>query len=202
MFGQLFEGVLLFLVILNPFLLSVYLLELIEKLSFSDFAKVLVRASGISLVVFTLFAISGDAIFDNVLHVRFAAFQVFGGVIFTLIALQYLLQGSSAIAALRGDAAHLAGAVAMPFMIGPGTISASVVIGARGTPLTATLALILALVVAVTIVLVLKFIHDRVRARRAELIRRYVEITGRVGALLIGTIAVEMIFQGIERWHG
>jgi small neutral amino acid transporter SnatA (MarC family) len=32
------------------------------------------------------------------------------------------------------------------------------------------------------------------------LVERYVDLCGRLSALVIGTIAVEMIFQGIEGW--
>lgn len=40
---------------------------------------------------------------------------------------------------LRGKAEHLAGSVAMPFMIGPGTVNASVIIGTKHNLLDASL---------------------------------------------------------------
>jgi multiple antibiotic resistance protein len=45
-----------------------------------------------------------------------------------------------------------------------------------------------------------KVLHDWVKERNEALVERYVEIAGRVSALLIGTIAVEMMFKGVESW--
>jgi len=49
-------------------------------------------------------------------------------------------------------------------------------------------------------VLLLKALHDLVRARDERLVERYVEIVGRISALVIGTIAIEMVLQGIDSW--
>jgi hypothetical protein len=42
--------------------------------------------------------------------------------------------------------------------------------------------------------------HDYVSQRRARLVERYIDLCGRVSSLVVGTIAVEMIFQGTEGW--
>ena len=101
---------------------------------------------------------------------------------------------------VRGNPEHLAGSIAMPFMIGPGTVSASVVVGAR-LPMTGAIAVILA-TLALTVVLVtaLKVLHDYLKENNARLIDRYVEVVGRLSALLIGTFAVDMIFEGMGTW--
>lgn len=43
--------------------------------------------------------------------------------------LSLCFQGADTIGEMRGAPEHLAGTIAMPFMIGPGTISAAVVTG-------------------------------------------------------------------------
>lgn len=101
---------------------------------------------------------------------------------------------------LRGDPRSLAGSLAMPFMIGPGTVSASVVTGAQLPIFAAIGAIGVALFISLALLLTFKAIHDVVKERNAELVDRYVEIAGRVSALVIGTIAVEMIFQGLDLW--
>ena len=193
------SGILLF-VLLNPFLLSIYLLDLIQELDLRRFVRVLVRGSAISGVVFVAFGWAGDAIFSRVLQVRFCAFQVFGGIVFLVIAVRFILVGSQAIKSLRGSAEHLAGSIAMPFMIGPGTVSASVLAGTRLPVLMAALAILSALSLTVLTVVVLKALHDFVRRQNERLVERYVEIVGRVSALVIGTIAIEMILQGVDSW--
>lgn len=190
----------LLLVLLNPFLVVVYLVDVIQKLDFKTFIKVLIRAGLISIIVFCCFAVLGDAIFSDIVHAQFASFQIFGGVVFLLIAVQFVFRGPTAIEILRGESEHLAGAIAMPVLIGPGTISASVVIGKRHDVLPACLAIVAAVLVSLIIMALLKGMHDYVRPRREPLIQRYIEIVGRITALIVGTISVEMIMQGIKAW--
>ncbi len=193
-------SLLLFLALLNPFMMSVYLLDLITDLPRALFVRVLARAALISGGVFALFAWSGDAIFSDVLQVRFASFQIFGGVVFLLIGLRLVLTGADAMRAMRGPPQHIAGSIAMPFMIGPGTVSASVVVGARLPVLHAIAVIAAALAVTVALVAAIKVAHDALRERNAQLVNRYMEIVGRISALLIGTFAVDMIFEGLGTW--
>ncbi len=192
------ESAVFLIVLLNPFLLSIYLLDLIEKLSFVQLGKVLFRASLISGTVFCAFAWSGDALLTRLLHVRFASFMLFGGLVFLLIGVRFVLLGGEAIRSLRGPAEHVAGSIAMPFMIGPGTVSASVIAGTRLPLVLAILSVLIALGVTSGAVLGFKVVHDVVKQRNEKLIERYVDVVGRLSALVIGTIAVEMILQGFE----
>lgn len=190
----------LFFALLNPFLLSIYLLDLISDLDTRTFYRVLFRASLISGSVFWLFAWGGEAIFTQYLQVRFASFQLFGGVIFLLIGVRFVFSGVDAIRSTRGAPEHLAGSIAMPFLIGPGTVSAAVVIGSRhGAPLSG-LVIFGTLALTMTLVVALKVVHDYVKGRNARLIDRYMEVVGRISALLIGTIAIEMIMVGGGSW--
>jgi small neutral amino acid transporter SnatA (MarC family) len=193
-------SLLLFLALLNPFMMSVYLLDLITDLPRALFVRVLTRGALISGAVFALFAWSGDAIFSDVLQVRFASFQIFGGIVFLLIGARLVLTGADAMRAMRGQPEHIAGSIAMPFMIGPGTVSASVVVGARLPVLHAIAIIAAALAVTVALVAAIKLAHDALKERNAQLINRYMEIVGRVSALLIGTFAVDMIFEGLGTW--
>jgi small neutral amino acid transporter SnatA (MarC family) len=131
---ELIESGSLLLALLNPFLLVVYLTDLIKKLDRPQFQRVLIRAGLIAGAVFCSFSVLGDAIFSSVLHAEFASFQIFGGLIFVLIGIQFVFRGPTSIEVLRGESAHIAGAIAMPVLIGPGTISASVIIGRRFEP--------------------------------------------------------------------
>jgi small neutral amino acid transporter SnatA (MarC family) len=192
---------LLLFALLNPFLMSVYLLDLIEDLDARTFASVLSRASAIAGAVFVLVAWGGEAFFTDVLQVSFASFQVFGGLIFVFISARMLFVGPDAIRGMRGEAEHLAGSVAMPFMVGPGTLSASVVVGESLDFGPATLSIVLVLFSSFVLLVLFKAIHDRVRRRHARLIERYSDVVGRLSALFMGTIAVEMILVGLSRWQ-
>ncbi|NQU36275.1 MAG: MarC family protein [Actinobacteria bacterium] len=190
----------LLLALLNPFLLVVYLTDMISKLDASQFRRILARAGLISGVVFCCFAILGDVIFSRLVHADFASFQIFGGIVFVIIGLQFVFRGPAAIEILRGESAHIAGAVAMPVLIGPATISACVVIGKRHEPLAACIVVFGAVALSLLMVILLKAVHDYVRPRNESLVERYIEIAGRITALYVGTVAVEMIMQGISGW--
>jgi len=190
----------LFLVLFNPFLMSIYLLDLIQELDRATFLRVLVRATLISGTVFVLFARGGEAIFTDLLQVEFSSFLIFGGVVIFLIALQMMFTGSDAIRRMRGgNPAHLSGSIAMPFMIGPGTISASVLSGKLLTWPLAVTAIALSLLLTVGMLMLLKLGFDSIKVRNADLLERYIDITGRAGALLTGTIGVQMIMQGMRQ---
>jgi small neutral amino acid transporter SnatA (MarC family) len=194
------KSIALLLVLLNPFLVIVYLIDVVEKLNAPSFRRVLMRAGLIASVVFCCFAVLGDAVFSSVIQADFASFQIFGGIVFLLIGLQFVFRGPTAIEILRGESEYLAGAIAMPVLIGPGTISACVIVGERHDALTACLAVIVAVFASTGIMVMLKATHDLVRPRREPLIQRYIEIAGRITALVVGTISVEMIMQGLQAW--
>lgn len=186
--------------LLNPFLVVVYLIDVMQKMERRTFRHVLLRAGAISIVVFYFFAILGDTVFSEIMQVEFASFQIFGGIIFLLIGLQFVFRGPQAIEILRGESEHLAGAIAMPVLIGPGTISVSVIIGKRLDPLMAGISIFSAISISIVIILLLKSLHDIVRTRHERLIQRYIEIAGRITALYVGTVSIEMIMQGIRTW--
>lgn len=193
-----FQSVTLLLVLLNPFLLSIYLIDFIQKLSFTQFAQVLMQGTSISCCVFVLFAWLGDAIFQDILQVRFASFLIFGGIVFLIIGIRFVFRGSEALRSLRGNPQEEAGVIAMPYMIGPGTVSASILAGSRLTKWMASLSILTALTLTVIGIFVFKGLHDYVKKRDEKLVERYIDVVGRVMALVIGTLSIEMIVQGIE----
>lgn len=191
---------LLMLILLNPFLLVLYLLDLIEDLDHRSFCLVLLRAGAISVGAFLSFLVLGDAVFSTLLQARFASFQIFGGIVFLLIGIRFVFAGTQAFHGLRGDPKHVAGSVAMPIMIGPGTLGASIIAGQRLGVGLGSLAVLVAVLVSVGTIMVLKALHDYVKPRHEELIQRYVEVAGRVAALVIGTFSIEMIMRGVKAW--
>ena len=184
-------------VLLNPFLISIYLISLIRELSLKEFLAVMLRAHIISSIVFVLFAIYGEKIFDNIFHVRFGAFLIFGGIIFLWIGIQSVFTGKFVLVETSGNPEHIAGAIAMPFMIAPGTISASVLIGSTLPAPSAAIAVVTAIFLSFVSIVAFKLIHDPLIKHQERLLNRYVEVVGRVVALFTGTYAIEMIHRGI-----
>lgn len=198
--STLFENIIIMLVLLNPFLVIVYLIDVVKKLPLKKFCVVIIQAGLFSLVVFISFALMGDIIFRKILHAEFASFQIFGGIIFLIIGIQFVFRGEAAIESLRGESEYIRGAIAMPILIGPGTLSASVVTGKYLSQTEAILSLSISVFISLSLLIVLKIIHDRVQLKKANLIDRYTEIMGRITALIVGTISIDMIMRGIKAW--
>lgn len=197
---EILTSAMLLFILLNTFLVIVYLADVVQKLEAREFRLVLVRAGIIAGIVFCCFGILGDAIFYSFMQVEFASFQMFGGIVFMLIGLQFVFRGPGAIELLRGESKYLAGAVAMPVLIGPGTISASVVIGQRHDPIPACLIILISVATCLVAIVLMKRIHDLVKPRNEPLVERYFEIAGRITALVVGTVSVEMIMKGVQGW--
>jgi small neutral amino acid transporter SnatA (MarC family) len=199
---EIISAAVLLFAILNPFALSVYLIDIFRNNSPRSVANIVIRAALISGIVFGVFAYTGEAVFTRVLQVRFAAFQVFGGLLFLLVALRFMLSGSATLVTLRGEPEQVAGAVAMPFMIGPGTVSAATMAGLRLQPLGAAAAILSAVAGTAALLIAFKLLFDWIGSRNAALTERYVQVASRISAMAMGAIAVEMTMKGLEGWLG
>jgi multiple antibiotic resistance protein len=194
------KSTLLLFVLLNPFLMSVYLVELIKGMSLKEFSSQLIRAGVISYVVFLVFAWGGEAVFEDVLQVRFLSFMIFGGITFLIIGVRMILGIGAPVESLRPVKKEVAGAIAMPFIVGPGTITASVLAGSRLEFGAAAGAITLGLAAAIAAILAVKRIFDMVQNHKEIYVSRYMDIAGRVTALFTGTFAIELILKGVDRW--
>ncbi|OGH00002.1 MAG: hypothetical protein A2600_09255 [Candidatus Lambdaproteobacteria bacterium RIFOXYD1_FULL_56_27] len=190
----------LFFFLLNPFLMSTLLIDLVQGLTFRSFVWVLFKAGAISVLVWSGFATFGEAIFTQVLQVDFEAFMIFGGLILLVIGYRYMFVGVKAIKELRGEGKSLVGSVAMPVMIGPGTISAAVWSGKALGPLMGSLSVLVATLLLLFFMLVFKRLYDHEIVRHKAWIESYIDIAGRLSALLIGSFAVQMIYTGLKDW--
>jgi multiple antibiotic resistance protein len=194
------ETALLMFVLLNPFTMSIYLLDLVRSLERGVLALQLLRAAVISAAVFAAFAAFGDRIFTDVLQVRFIAFQIFGGITFLIIGIRLILGVRHPVPALNPEEGQISGSIAMPFIVGPGTITAAVIAGSRQPVIPAIGAILIALASAVVMIIAFKLVYDWALGRNERLIQRYINISGRVTALFTGSFAIEMILSGVESW--
>ena len=188
-----------FIAILNPFALALYLSNLMDELDRKQFFYVLSQASLISLVVFILFAWCGEPLLVDFLDVQPSALRVFGGVIFVIVAYQYVIQGYKATAFLRGNIDELPSSIALPYMIGAGTITQSILTGKRHAMGQTLLIIISTIVISFLIVAVFKFIRDHMSRSNERVFHRYVNIFARLNGLIIGAISIDMITTGLKQ---
>lgn len=192
------ELFIMMLVILNPFSQVLYLRELMNELTFRQFAGVHIRATLLSLGVFALFVLVGDPVLQNVFQVRLGSLQVFGGLINLFIAYRYITVGPGSNLLFRGNIADLAPNISLPYMVGPGTIWLSILMG-RTYDWYVAVGLVFG-VVAINMIIVMsaKISFTHLQAQSETLLGKYCSILMRTMALFIGAIGVEMIFNGIE----
>lgn len=196
-----FKSALLLFVLLNPFIMGVYLIDLIRGMALKDFSRQLLFAALISYGVFLLFAWAGESVFEDMLQVRFISFMIFGGITFLVIGIRMILGIGAPVESLNPQNREISGAIAMPFIVGPGTITVSVLTGTQLSFIQAASSIALGLAMAIGALVVLKIIFDQAKTRKEAYVGRYMNIAGRVTALFTGTFAIELILKGIERWQ-
>jgi len=188
-----------FLVILNPFALCLYLQEIMNVLGRKDFVLVLLRACIISLLVFWGFALSGERLLVDVLAIKPGAMRAFGGLIFLIIGYNYVAKGYKTAETLRGSMDELPSAISLPFMIGGGTITQSILVGKALSPGMAVTVLLIGVTVSFAVVVAFKTIRDHMRRKDDKVFDRYVNIMVRINGLMIGAISVDMVVSGMAQ---
>ena len=100
---------------------------------------------------------------------------------------------------LRGSLDELPAAIALPFMIGAGTITEAILLGKKLSPIGSVFVLLVAMVVSIIVILSFRVVRDRLKAAQEKLLDRYVNILARVNGLLIGAISTEMVVTGTRQ---
>ncbi|MGB2809759.1 MAG: MarC family protein [Sedimentisphaerales bacterium] len=187
-----------FLMILNPFALCLYLMGVIDELDSRTFTKVLFRASVISLIAFCIFALTGEKLLVGFLGISPDALRIFGGVVFFMVGYNYVTKGYRATGVLRGSLEELPSAIALPFMVGAGTITQAILIGKKHGPYLSVSILLFGTCMGFLIVIGFKVFRDYLKGAREKVFERYVNILSRINGLFIGTISTEMVVSGIR----
>lgn len=196
--SEILEDLVPFLAILNPFALCLYTSSIMEDLDFRSVLRVVIGACVISTAAFWLFALTGDKLLTNVFRVEPAALRAFGGLIFLIVGYNYVTKGYRGAEILRGSLEELPSAIALPFMIGAGTITQAIIVGQANPPVTSMIILLLGVLAALVTLIIFKIIRDRMAGARERLFIRYVNILARLNGLLIGAISVKMIVEGLK----
>ena len=186
------------LVMLNPFALFIYLSPVMEDLRHKDFLRVLWKASLISLVAFLVFLYAGDFIINKIFQINFESFKIFGGVVIFSFAYMFIVKGHKALIAMKGSLDELASEMALPFMVGAGTLSIVVFMAHKISLYQATIGLPLVLLANSIIIISLKTIKDSFEKRKMKVaFDKNMEILIRINGFFIGAIGVDMIIEGI-----
>lgn len=185
-----------FLILLNPFALFVYLIPLKKERGIKEFASIMMRASAISFVIYALFAIFGVKIFQ-LLNIDFESFRIFGGIVLASVALSFILQGKKSMIATRGELSQIAAEIALPFIVGVGTITQSILIGEVLSSMQSLIVLVLVMITNFLIVCGLAYFRHVLKPQLKEVLDKNAEIMLRINGFIVGAYGVNLIVQGL-----
>lgn len=188
-----------FLVMLNPFAMFLYLSPIMEELKSRDFFKVLFKASIISFGIFFIFMASGDFLFRAVLQINFESFRIFGGIVLFSFAYLFIVKGQKAMVHMKENLDDLAAEIALPFMVGAGTITVSILMGNKFEPTEGALAIILVLAINYIIIIFLKYVRETLSKRKMKVaFDKNMEILLRLNGFFVGAIGLNMVVTGVQ----
>ena len=194
-----FSTIIAFLVMLNPFALFLYLEPVRQDLSYKKFLKVILKASVISFIICLIFFYIGNLIFQKIFQINFESFRIFGGIIIFSFAYQFIVIGQKALITMKEDLDNLASEIALPFMVGAGTISLSILLSQKMEPLFGTIILIIIFSVNfLSLVFLTKFRKMIDKKKFKIAFDKNMEILLRLNGFFIGAIGVDMILTGIN----
>ena len=193
-------SIIAFLAMLNPFALFLYLDPVMSELENKEFLKVFFKASVISFLILAIFAVTGEYIFQNILRIHFDSFRIFGGIIIFTFAYLYIVKGQKAMILMRGSIDEIAEEIALPYMVGAGTISVAVLMSQEDSVFISLLGILAVLAVTFVVVVILKSLKDNLRKKDMKATFDHImTILLRLNGFFLGAIGVNMILVGIKR---
>lgn len=188
-----------FLVMLNPFALFLYLKPVMKDLSDADFRAVFLKASMISFFIYLVFLLFGDIVFQKVFRINFESFRIFGGIVLFSFAYIFIVQGKKAFIQIKGDLHDLASEIALPFMVGAGTISLTILMSEQLELWQGVLSLALIMLINFIFIMGLKQIRRSMRSKNVQTaFDKNMELLLRINGFFLGAIGVDMVVTGIS----
>ena len=187
-----------FLIMINPFAQVLYLKCVIDDLDVKTFSLVYAKASIISLVIYVIFALIGDEIFTRFFKIRFESFKIFGGIIIFAYAFSFIMYGAKSMIQTKENLDDLASEIALPFMVGSGTLYLSILIGRMAGSFSVILSIFFSVIIVnYSLVWLFVFMKDQFRQRQQIVFDKYMGILMRLNGFFMGAIGVHMILDGI-----
>lgn len=188
-----------FLVMLNPFALFLYLKPVMKDLPDADFRAVFFKATTISFFIFLVFLLFGDVVFQQVFRINFESFRIFGGIVLFSFAYIFIVQGKKAFIQIKGDLHDLASEIALPFMVGAGTISLTIVMAGQLKLWEGIVSLLAIMLINFLFIMGLKQLRQSMRSKKIQTaFDKNMEILLRVNGFFLGAIGIDMVVTGIS----
>ena len=169
-----------------------------QDLSAKQFRQVFFKASLISFFIYMVFLLFGNFIFEKIFQINFESFRIFGGIILFSLAYLYIIKGQKGFLQAKENLDDLASEIALPFMVGAGTISLAILLGDRLTFPQNIISLVAIMIINYIIVIGLIEIRARINHRKFKVaFDKNMEILIRINGFFVGAIGINMILNGI-----
>lgn len=176
------------IIVLDPFALIPIILDVISQLEPPEARRTVLRVVGGATVLLLVFTVSGTYVL-RLFGVTLDDLRVAGGLLLLVFSLKLVFEGSIGIDRQAGYRAALVPLIS-PLLVGPGAITAAIVLAASHGVILTSLAAIAAMLISLALLLLAPFIYRLVGEIGTDLISR-------IMGLLIAAIAVSYIREGI-----
>lgn len=194
-----FSSIMAFLAMLNPFALFLYLEPVRKDLDYKSFVRVILQASAISLGVCLAFFLTGTFVFREFFQINFESFRIFGGIIIFSFAYFFIVKGQRALIIMKESLDDLASEIALPFMVGAGTISLSILLTQKMSTGIGTLALVMIFALNFLILILLTWLRKGIEKKKFRTaFDKNMEVLLRLNGFFIGAIGIDMVLRGIK----
>lgn len=188
-----------FLVMLNPFALFLYLQPVMQELTQKDFVKVMLKATGISYGMYILFLLAGNFLFERIFQIHFESFRIFGGIIIFSFAYLFIIKGEKAFLHMKSTLDDLASEIALPFMVGAGTISLTILMSQEYRLHIAGIALVIVLSANYLIIMLMKTLREHLHMESLRVaFDKNMDLLLRLNGFFLGAIGINMVIAGIS----
>lgn len=188
-----------FLVMINPFALFLYLEPVRKDLNHKDLLKVIAKATVISFLVCLIFFYLGNFVFQNIFKINIESFRIFGGIILFSFSYLFIVKGQEALIMMKEDLDNLASEIALPFMVGAGTISLSILLSQKMSYFLGTTTLIIIFIINFLLLMFLIQMRRMIDTKRIKIaFDKNMGVLLRLNGFFIGTMGVDMILTGIN----
>lgn len=188
-----------FLIMLNPFALFLYLQPIRKDLNKDMFHKVIFKATLTSFLICLIFFYFGDVIFEKYFNISFDSFRIFGGIIIFSFSYLFIVKGQEAMIIMKEDLDDLASEIALPFMVGAGTISLSILLSQKVNLIIGTLLLVIIFIINFFIISFLNYLRESIQKNKIKVaFDKNMEVLLRLNGFFIGAIGINMVISGIR----
>jgi len=192
-------AIIAFLVMLNPFALFLYLVPVMDELANDKFRKLMFKATLTSFGIFILFLFIGDILISTVFQINFESFRIFGGIVIFSFSYFFIVKGQRGMIQIKENLDDLASEIALPFMVGAGTISLTILMSYQFSFFYGVIGLVVIMLLDYLLIMLLKLIKDRIAKDKFKIaFDKNMEILLRLNGFFMGAIGVNMVLTGIK----